>query len=109
MKEVWILLSTGILIGDAAVDGAEQIGTRARAYVTREAACDDLREFMRPDVNDSRPDGAWDSDPDLTVDDALDLIFEDNEDLEGTGDGKWTWDGTTRAYEWRLMKLGVRT
>lgn len=109
MKEVWILLSTGVLTGDTAADGAEQIGTRAFAYATREAACDALREFMRPDVNESRPDEAWDNDSDMTVDDALDFILEDNEDLESDGDGEWTWDGTTRSYEWKLMRLEVRS
>jgi len=109
MKEVWILLSTGVLTGCTTVDGAEQIVTRARAYATREAACDALREFMRPDVNESRPDEAWDNDPDMTVDDALDFIFDGSDDLESDGDGLWAWDGTTRSYEWKLMRLEVRT
>jgi hypothetical protein len=104
-SEIWLLLSTCVLTGDAAVDGADQIGTRAFAYATREAACDALREFMRLDVNESRPEGAWD---DMTVDDALDFIFDGNDDLESDGDGLWTWDGTTRSYEWKLMRLGVR-
>ena len=43
----------------------------------------------------------------MTVDDALDLILADNADLESDGDGFWTWDGATRYYEWRLMRLGV--
>jgi hypothetical protein len=105
MKEIWLILSTCVLTGDAAVDGADQIGTRAFAYATREAACDALREFVRPDVNESRPEGAWD---DMTVDDALDFIFDGSDDLESGSDGLWTWDGTTRSYEWRLMRLGVR-
>ena len=103
-KEMWLLLSTSILTGDAAVDGADMIGTRAFAYATREAACGALREFMRPDVVESRPEGAWD---DMTVDDALDLILLDNDDLESDGDGLWTWDGSIRYYEWKLMRLGV--
>lgn len=107
LRRVWLLLSTCILTGDASADGADQIGTRAFAYATREAACADLREFMRPDVVDSRPEGAWDNDPNMTVDDALDLILLDNDDLESDGDGLWTWDGTTRSYEWRLMRMEV--
>ena len=43
----------------------------------------------------------------MTVDEALDLIFADNDDLGSEGDGLWTWDGSTRSYEWRLMRLGV--
>ena len=107
-KETWLLLSTCILTGGAAVDGADQIGTRAFAYATREAACADLREFMRPDVVEARPEGAWDDDTYMTVDEALDLILLDNDDLKSDGDGMWTYDGTTRSYEWRLMRLGVR-
>ena len=107
MKEIWLLLSTGVLTGDAAVDGADMIGTRAFAYATRKAACGALREFMRPDVVDSRPEGAWDDDPYMTVDDALDLILADNADLESDGGGFWTWEGSTRFYEWRLMRLEV--
>lgn len=103
--EVWLLLSTAVLTGDAAVDGADQIGTRAFVYSSREAACDHLREFMRPDVNESRPEGAWDDTE--TVDDVLDSIFEGNDDLNSTGDGMWTYDGSTRSYEWKLMRLGV--
>lgn len=107
MKEIWLLLSTGVLEGDAAVDGADRIGTRARAYATREAACDALREFMRPDVEESRPEGAWDADPDMTVDDALDFVLG-GDGLESDGDGLWTWDGTTRSYEWKLVRLEVK-
>jgi hypothetical protein len=25
------------------------------------------------------------------------------------GDGLWAWDGTTRSYEWKLMRLEVRS
>ena len=107
MKEVWLLLSTGVLTGDAAVDGADMISTRAFAYATREAACDALREFMRPDVADSYPEGVWNDNPYITVDDALDFILADSADIESDGDGLWTWDGSTRYYEWRLMRLGV--
>ena len=105
-REVWILLSTGLLTGDAAVDGADQIGTRAFAYSSRADACSHIREFMRPDVVESRPEGAWDE-GDETVDDALDSIL-DSDDLASHGDGMWTYDGTTRSYEWRLVRLGVR-
>lgn len=105
-REVWVLLSTGLLTGDAAIDGADQIGTRAFAYSSREEACRHIREFMRPDVIASRPEGAWDE-GDETVDDALDFIL-DSDDLASKGDGMWTYDGTTRSYEWRLMCLGVR-
>lgn len=101
--EVWLLLSTAVLTGGAAVDGADQIETRAFAYPSREAACDHLREFMRADVNEAN-DG-WEGD--YTVDDALDSIFEYDEDLESGGDGMWTYDGTVRSYEWKLMRLGV--
>lgn len=104
--EVWLLLSTAVLTGDAAVGGADQIGTRAFAYPSREAACDHIREFMRPDVNESRPEGAWDDTE--TVDDVLDSIFEGNDDLNSDGDGTWTYDGSTRSYEWKLVRLGVR-
>ena len=107
-KEMWLLLSTCVLTGDAPADGADQIGTRAFAYATRESACAALREFMRPDVIDSRPEGAWDDDPYMTVDDALDLILSDNDDIRSGGDGLWMWDDPTRSYEWRLMRLKVR-
>jgi hypothetical protein len=106
-SEIWLLVSTGVLVGDAAVDGADQIGTRAFAFSSREAACDHIREFMRPDVNDSRPEGAWDDTE--TVDDVLDSIFEGNDDLDSDGGGMWAYNGSTRAYEWRLIRLGVRT
>lgn len=110
-REIWLLVSTGVLVGDSAAEGADQVVTRALAFRSRESACDHLREFMRPDVSDSRPEGAWDEDgnDDYTVDDALDAILEYDEDLKSGGDGKWTYDGSTRSYEWRLMRLGVRS
>ena len=109
MKEIWLLLSTCVLTGDAATDGSDQIGTRASAYATREAACDDLREFMRPDVNESRPEKAWEDSGEL-VDDALDFILDYLGDVaEPAGEGKWTYDGTTRSYEWRLVRLEVKS
>ncbi len=102
---VWILLSTSVLLGDPAEAGADRVATRARAYATREAACDALREFMRTDVNEANDD--WRDD--YGVDDALDAIFEYDEDLESDGDGLWTYDGTLRSCEWRLMRLEVRS
>ena len=103
--EVWLLLSTAVLTG-AAVDGTDQIETRALAYPSREAARDHIREFMRLDVSESKPKGAWDDTE--TVDDVLDSIFEGNDDLNSDGDGVWTYDGSVRSYEWKLMRLGVR-
>lgn len=108
LGEVWILVSTAILDIPDPNPGADQIGTYARAFSSREAACDALREFVRVDLNEARPDGAWDEDPDWTIDDALDLIFESNDDLNGNGDGCWSFSGSVRSYEWRLMRLEVR-
>lgn len=107
MKEIWLLLSTSVLAEDAAVGGAERIGTRARAYATREAALDALREFMRPDVNESRTDEEWE-DGDELVDDVLDSILDYSMDYLESDAGLWAWNGTVRFYEWRLMRLEVR-
>ena len=111
MKEIWLLLSTGVLNVPDPHPDADMVQTRAFAYATREAALDALREFMRPDVNESRTDEEWDASGEL-VDDALDFVFDyldGSDDLESDGDGLWTWDGTTRSYEWRLMRLEVRS
>jgi len=107
MKEIWLLLSTGVFTGGAAGDGPDWIGTRASAYATREAALDALREFMRPDVNGSRTDEEWEDGGEL-VDDVLDFILDYGvDDLGPDGDGTWTWAGTVRSCRWRLMRLEV--
>lgn len=103
--EVWLLLSTGTLEVPDPHPGVDKVVVRTFAYASREKACDHLREFMREDVNEAQEDGYWEGD--YTVDDALDSIFEGNDDLNSTGDGMWTYDGSVRSYEWRLMRLGV--
>lgn len=108
--KVWLLVSAGVLTGDTAADGADLASSRARAFASREAAMDALREFMRPDVADSRPEGAWDGDA-FSVDDALDEILDNGCCLGGTQepDGLWTWDGSVRSYEWKLVEQEVET
>ena len=105
--EVWLLLSTGTLEVPDPYQGVDKVVVRTFAYASREKACDHLREFMREDVNEAQEDGYWEGD--CTVDGALDSIFEGNDDLNSTSDGMWTYDGSVRSYEWRLIRLGVRT
>lgn len=109
MNKVWILLSTGVLNIPDPHPGEDTVQTRTFAYATREAACDALREFMRPDVNESRPEEAWNDDFCYTVDAALDFILDENDDLKSDGDGFWTWDGSIRSYEWKLIQLEVKS
>ena len=102
----WILLSTSVVCRRAR-PGERQIETRVAPYATREDALDALREFMRPDVNASRTDEEWENSGEL-VDDALDFILDYLEDGSGEGGDRWTWDGTTRSYEWRVMRLEMQ-
>lgn len=106
-QEAWLLVAVGKLVVAGPCPGVNPTVVRTALYASREKACDHLREFMREDVNEAQEDGYWEGD--YTVDDALDSIFEGNDDLNSTGDGMWTYDGSVRSYEWRLVRLGVRT
>lgn len=101
-RELWLLSSTCVEVN---ASGADAVISREELYPTREKACDRLREFMRSDVNEAN-DGEWEDG--YTVDDALDSIFEYDEDLESDGDGKWTYDGVKLSCEWRLLRKRVR-
>lgn len=107
-QEAWLLVAVGKLVVAGPCPGVDPTVVRTALYASREKACDSLREFMRVGVNDAQPDDYWDG-ADETVDDVLDSIFEGNHDLESNGNGLWQYDGTVRSYEWRLIRLGVRT
>jgi len=109
MKEIWLLLSTGVLNVPDPHPGEDTVQTRAFAYATREAACDALREFMRPDINEANSEDRW-REMGCFVDDELDNVlgsgYDEDDGLES--DKLWTYYGTIRSYEWRLMRLGVK-
>ncbi len=107
-QEAWLLVAVGKLVVAGPCPGVDPTVVRTALYASREKACDSLRAFMRVGVNDAQPDDYWDG-VDETVDDVLDSIFEGNHDFESNGNGLWQYDGTVRSYEWRLVRLGVRT
>ncbi len=107
-KEIWLLLSTGVINVPDPHPGEDTVQTRAFVYATREAACDALREFMRPDVNEANSEARL-QELGSSVDDELDNVLESGYD-EGDSpesDKLWTYDGTIRSYEWRLLRLRV--
>lgn len=101
-SEIWLLISTGILNAPGPHPGEDAIQTRVFAYASRRSACSAIRGFVRQDLDEELERRAE------AVNEALDSVFAGNEDLESDGDGMWTYDGSNRSYEWRLLRLEVR-
>lgn len=94
---VWTLTSQVMLKGDCK-DDAARIGGRTAVYESKDAALDDLREFMRPLVNDSQPEYEWEDREEhgCGVDDILDRIFDEGSDCN------WSYDGTLTSFRVKL-------
>ena len=94
---VWTLTSQVMLKGDYKDDTA-RMGGRTVVYESKDAALDNLREFMRPLVNDSQPEEEWEDREEhgCGVDDILDRIFDEGSDCN------WSYDGTLTSFRVRL-------
>lgn len=94
---VWTLTSQVMLRGNYKHDTA-RMGGRTVVYESKDAALDDLREFMRPLVNDSQPEEEWEDREEhgCGVDDILDRIFDEGSDCN------WSYDGMLTSFRVRL-------
>lgn len=85
------------------IDGTEQM------YSSRSAAMDDLREFMRPLVNEANSEEYWSEaeKEGRSVDDVLDYIF-DNATVRPESDTvEYSYCGDLKVFKVRLKRLEV--
>lgn len=107
MSDVWILVSSsrpGPCSGDT--EYCRSLGGNAKAFSSRDAALDGLREFLREEVNKSHDEIHWEelADHGRTVDDILDELIEMGSEEQGI----WMYDGTERSFVVQLMKEEVK-
>lgn len=105
--EVWLLVSSsrpGSCSGDT--EYCRSLGGNAKAFSSKEAALDGLREFLREEVNKAHDEIHWEelADHGRTVDDILDELIEMGSEEQGI----WMYDGTERSFVVRLMKEEVK-
>ena len=106
--EVWLLVSSS-RPGPCSSDKeyCRSLGGNAKAFSSREAALDGLREFLREEVNKAHDEIHWAEleDHSRTADDILDEIIDME---EGNPAGVWMYDGTERSFVVQLMKEEVK-
>ena len=101
--EVWLLVSSS-RPGPCSLDKefCKSLVGNAKAFSSRDAALDGLREFLREEVNKAHDEIHWAEleDHSRTADDILDEIIEEGSEEQGI----WMYDGTERSFVVQLMK-----
>ena len=102
VDSVWVLASNRLLRTHSEKRlGTGDIGGIGRAYLSKESALDDLREFLRPLVNEAHDEDVWRT-AKRTVDDVLDEVI-----AAGTDD-TWSYNGTEQSFVVTLHNLRLR-
>jgi len=102
VDSVWVLASNRLLRTHSEKRlGTDDIGGVGRAYLSKESALDDLREFLRPLVNEAHDEDVWRT-AKRTVDDVLDEII-----TAGTDD-TWSYNGTEQSFVVTLHSLRLQ-
>ena len=108
VSKIWMLVSSSVRNhGDPKVEMTRGMTVNAKAFDTREAALDGLREFLREEVNCAHSEAHFEDlqDHGRDVDDILDDILEEgNFDEKG---GFWKYDGTERSFFVRLIPTDI--
>ena len=106
--KIWMLVSSSVRNhGDPKVEMTKGMTVNAKAFETREAALDGLREFLREEVNCTHSEAHFEDlqDHGRDVDDILDDILEEgNFDEKG---GFWKYDGTERSFFVKLIPTDI--
>lgn len=104
---VWILVSSS-RPGPCSSDKeyCKSLGGNAKAFSSRDAALNGLREFLREEVNKAHDEIHWAEleDHSRTADDILDEIIEEGSEEQGI----WMYDGTERSFMVELMPVEVK-
>jgi len=109
-KEVWVLSCRRLIVDRDAVKDSDRLGGYEEVFLSKEKACDAVREFMRPLVNEAYPESFWTNGlTGKTVDDILDEIFEEHP-AEGsfTDFTYWTHDGMAESFEVKICKRELK-
>lgn len=102
VDSVWVLASNRLLRTYSEKRlGTGDIGGIGRAYLSKESALDDVREFLRPLVNEAHDEDVWRTST-RTVDDVLDEII-----TVGAND-TWTYNGTEQSFIVTLRRLRLQ-
>ena len=102
VDSVWVLASNRLMrVYSKERLGTGDIGGIGRAYLSKESALDDLREFLRPLVNEAHGEDVWRT-AKRTVDDVLDEVI-----AAGTDD-TWAYNGTEQSFVVTLHNLRLR-
>ena len=108
VAKIWMLVSSSVRNhGDPKVETTKGMTVNAKAFDTREAALDDLRELLREEVNCTHSEEHFEDlqDHGRDVDDILDDILEEgNFDESG---GFWKYDGTERSFFVKLIPANI--
>ena len=103
---VWVLSCRRILTGDCAgTKVSYRIGGHEEVYLSRTSAMENVREFIRPLVNEAYSESYWDN-CERDVDDILDEIMD--KCCEISGDTYWRHDGQTQSFEVKLSEREVK-
>ena len=102
VDSVWVLASKRLLrlYSEKRLNTGD-IGGVERAYLSKEAALDDVREFLRPLVNEAHDEDLWASSG-RTVDDVLDEI------IAAGSDDTWSYNGTEQSFVVTLHSLRLQ-
>ena len=105
IRRVFVLSARTFLTGDCAENGVDQIGGTEKVFESEEYARDNVREFMRPLVNESFGEAYWDE---RNVDDELDDILAAAEVMyKPLEPERWVCDGQKQAFVVELSERAV--
>lgn len=104
LLDVWVLQAQRLLTGDSAADGVEALGGDVKVYSSAEKARNDLREFLRPLVNEAYSETWW-GNSGCNVDDVLDEVIDGEQ--RSYGESVWFHDGQTQSFQVTLSKKMV--
>jgi hypothetical protein len=105
-KSVFVLSARRMLNGDCAENGVDQIGGTEMVFANERDARDNVREFMRPLVNESFGEAYWEE---RNVDDVLDDIFAAADAIYNPEKPTvWLCEGQKQSFEVELSERAVR-
>ena len=106
VAKTWLLVGSsmpGVCSSDK--EHAKSLMGNVKAFESRNAALDGLREFLRGEVNRAHDEAHWHDleDHGRTADDILDEIIEAGSEEQGV----WMYDGTERSFMVELVPVNI--
>lgn len=108
LDTVWVLslkwTYAGLVRGSVRLGSARDIYGAEKAFASKEAAEDSLRETLRLALNSVEYEDYWD---DRNVDNALDDLIDDPSELDG-GITEWAYNGARGSFRVTISEVPVR-